>query len=239
MAMNPEVVCFGEILWDLFEARPRGSAPIARVFQREMGGAPANVATGLARLGVRAAMVGGVGRDRFGDALLAHLDGDGVDTRFVRRFASRTGLTFVTRDGRGEPEFVFYRHESADLALRAEHVTAAMGRAAWVLVGSSTLVTPGLAAATARFLDAAERGGARVLVDLNVRAHLWPDRRTMQTAIAELVARAHLVKASDADLRAVGPRAAARAGSGAMRRGRPGSSHAARALRRPLASTAR
>jgi len=202
-----DVVCFGEILWDVFEAAPRGREPIARAFRRELGGAPANVATGLARLGVKVAVVGGVGRDRFGSALIEHLRADGVDVRFVLRMPNRTGMTFVVRDARGEPEFIFYRHESADLAIRASDVTPAMGRARWVLVGTSTLMTPGLAGATSRFLEVAARGGAHVLVDLNVRAHLWPDRRSMQSAIAGLAAHASIVKASDADLRAVaGPR---------------------------------
>lgn len=198
-----DVVCFGEILWDLFESTPRGREPIARTFRRELGGAPANVATGLARLGARVAVVGGVGRDRFGDALLGHLQGDGVDTRFVRRLPNRTGLTFVVRDARGEPDFLFYRHDSANLAIRAEHVRPAMGRARWALVGTSTLMTPDLAAATVRFLEVAARGDAHLFVNLNVRAHLWRDRKTMQDAIAALAAGASLVKASEADLREV------------------------------------
>jgi fructokinase len=201
--MKLDVVCFGEILWDFFETRPRGSDAIARAFRRELGGAPANVATGLARLGVRTAVVGGVGRDRFGQALVAHLRNDGVDVRFVVRLPNRTGLTFVSRDARGEPEFIFFRHESADVSVRAEHLTPAMGRARWALVGSSTLMTRELRRATLRFLDLVDRAGAHLMVDLNVRPHLWPNPHAMRRAIEELVSRAHLVKASDADLRAV------------------------------------
>jgi fructokinase len=201
--MKIEVVCFGEILWDVFEAGPRGKEPIARLFRRELGGAPANVATGLARLGVGVAVAGGVGQDRFGDALVAHLEGDRVDTRFVVRLPNRTGITFVTRDVRGEPEFLFYRNDSADMAVRAKHVVPAMGRARWALVGTSTLVHAPLAEATHAFARAAKRGGAQLFVDLNVRAHLWPDARQMRTAIAGLLGRAALVKASDADLRAL------------------------------------
>ncbi|HEX3345772.1 MAG TPA: PfkB family carbohydrate kinase, partial [Polyangiaceae bacterium] len=145
-----DVVCFGEILWDLFETRTRGE------YRRELGGAPANVATGLARLGVRSAVVGGVGRDRFGRDLAEHLANDGVDVRFVVTLANRTGLTFVARDASGEPDFLFYRHASADLSVRASHVIPAMGRARWALVGSSTLMTRELAQGTARFLDVAE-----------------------------------------------------------------------------------
>jgi fructokinase len=192
-----DVVCFGEILWDLFEVGPRS-------FRRELGGATANVATGLARLGVRTAIVGGVGRDRLGEALVGHLARDGVDIHFVQRLPNRTGLTFVTRGARGEPAFVPYRHESADLALRVRHVTPAMAEARWALVGTSTLVTREIARATERFLDLADRAGARVFVDLNVRAHMWPDRRAMQRTVGRLAARAAVVKASAADLRAAG-----------------------------------
>jgi fructokinase len=201
-----DVVCFGEILWDIFETEPRGRAPIARTFRRELGGAPANVATGLARLGLRSAVVGGVGRDRFGDALLAHLSADGVDTRFVERLSNRTGLTFVTRDARGEPEFLFYRLKSADVSLVRQHIDPAMGRARWVLVGTSTLMTPSLRGATLEFLRVARHGGAAIAVDLNVRAHLWSSRRAMRSAIASLVRHAALVKASSADLRALAGR---------------------------------
>ncbi len=200
-----DVVCFGEILWDVFELGKRGPN-LARTFRRELGGAPANVATGLARLGLRAAVVGGVGRDRFGQALRAHLASDGVHVGFVLELPNRTGLTFVVRDARGQPEFLFYRNGSANLALRAENVKPAMGRARWVLVGTSTLMTPELAGATQRFLDVGVRAGARVFVDLNVRAHLWSRRSVMERAIRGLVARANLVKASDEDLRAAGAR---------------------------------
>jgi len=194
--MKLEVVCFGEILWDIHQTGPHD-------FHRVLGGAPANVATGLARLGVRAAVVGGVGTDAFGAALAAHLDADGVDTRFVKHFANRTGLTFVTRDARGEPRFLFYRHETADMAMTPLDVTPPMARADWVLVGTSTLVVKPLARATVRLLELAQKSGAGVYVDLNVRAHLWPDARAMRRAIGALAGAADLIKASDADLAAV------------------------------------
>jgi fructokinase len=65
-------------------------------------------------------------------------------------------------------------------------------------------MTPQLRRATGKFVESVERAGTRLLVDLNVRPHLWPNRRAMHGAIERLVARADLVKASDADLHAVG-----------------------------------
>jgi fructokinase len=199
-----DVITFGEVLWDVFERAPKAPGdPIAREFRRELGGAPANVATGLARLGVRAAVVGGVGVDKFGDALEQHLRADGVETRFLVRLPNRTGLTFVTRDAMGEPSFLFYRHDSADVSVRSEHVTPEMARARWVLVGTSTMMTPLLADATERFLSLAQEQGARVVVDLNVREHLWPSKAHMRDAVARLVKRASIVKGSFADLVAI------------------------------------
>ncbi len=205
-----DVVCFGEILWDFFASSPRDREPIGRDFRRALGGASANVATTLARLGVRSALVGAVGRDRLGDALLAHLRRDGVDTRFVVRLPARTGLTLVVRDKHGGASFSPYRAGSAEGALREEHIDARMGRARWLLVGTGTLVTADLARATERLLEVAARCGARIAVDLNVRPHLWSDPRRMQSAARDLVSRAALVKASDADLRALGDGSAVR-----------------------------
>lgn len=209
-AARLDVVCFGEILWDLYEkaevvSRKRVAKvePIAREFRRELGGAPANVATVLARLGVNVGMAGGIGVDRFGEALAQHLESDGVETRHLVRMSQRTGLTFVARDAYGEPSYLFYRHESADMGIRAEHVTPEMGQAKWVLLGTSTLVTPSLAAATERLLAVAAEGGAHIVVDLNVREHLWASKAQMRDAVAKLVASASIVKGSFADLIAI------------------------------------
>jgi len=207
-----DVVTFGEILWDLFGDDPRtrrgASRPaMPRRYRRELGGAPSNVAVGLARLGVRSAVAGGVGADPFGDALVAELAAEGVDTRFVMRFPNRTGLTFVTRDAKGEPSFLFYRHGSADMAVTAADIDAAVGRASFVLLGTSTLVSEELAGATTRVLEVARAAGAAIVVDLNVRAHLWPSPSVMRRAVARLAAEADVVKASAGDLAALGARA--------------------------------
>jgi fructokinase len=206
MGESLDVVCFGEILWDIFETEPRGDEPIARAFRSELGGAPANVATALARLGVKSAVAGGVGKDRLGLGLKRLLRSEGVSTELIVELPNRTGITFVVRDGEGEPEFVFYRHASADLAVTAKHVTPAMGKTKWGLVGTSTLLTPSLAEATQRFLDLVRKNKGLVFVDLNVRAHLWPDQEKMRIEIANLLEGANVVKASEADLAAVAGR---------------------------------
>lgn len=203
--MKYEVVCFGEVLWDIFEAEKRRKGePIARLFRRELGGAPANVAVGLARLGRRSAVLGGIGQDLFGEALALELEREGVSPELLVRLPNRTGLTFVRRDERGEPSFLFYRHETADMSVRASHLRPEMLSTEWALLGTSTLAHPELARATTRFVQLARKRGVSLLVDLNVRAHLWKSRTAMRAAIAELVGHACLIKGSGPDLAALG-----------------------------------
>lgn len=196
-----DVVCFGELLWDFYEADPKTSAgePIARQFRRELGGTSANVAVTLARLGVSAGVAGAVGKDKLGDALEQALTAEGVATDHVVRLAAPTGITFVMQGAGGESSFLPYRQGSADRTLDAAHVTTAMGKARYALVSSTSMLSS-TRAATEKFLSAVEKAKGTIVVDLNVRAHLWPDADEMRSAVKDLVARAALVKASERDL---------------------------------------
>lgn len=197
-----DVVCFGELLWDFFEADKADKDSISRAFTREIGGASANVALTLARLGLASGAAGGVGKDRMGDALKKSLESEGVDVSHVVSLEAPTGITFVTRDAGGEPSFTPYRNGTADLTLDAARVTPAAGKARWVVV-SSTSMLPSVRAATEKFLAAAAKAKAVVVVDLNVRPHLWSDTDAMRKATGDLVAHAAVVKGSDKDMGAL------------------------------------
>jgi fructokinase len=194
--MSVEVACFGEVLWDIFQDGDD--------FHRAIGGAIANAAVDLARVGVRTRLVGGIGADRFGSELKARVAEEGVDTSGLVALPQRTGLTFITRDARGEPTFFFYRVNSADMSIESKHLTPKMARAKWILVGSSTLPVPALRDATFHFIRMAKRAGAGILVDVNVRAHLWKSRAEMVRESARLARAADVVKGSVPDIRALG-----------------------------------
>jgi fructokinase len=198
------VACLGELLWDFFEAEAKtDKEPIARTFRRELGGAGANVSTVLARLGVKVSVIGGIGDDKLGDTLRAQLAGDGVDVSHIARIkGARTGITFVTRDVLGEPTFVPYRVGTADLALDESHVSAAMAKVKYAVVCSTSML-PSLRPATLKFLSALEKAKGTLIVDLNLRAHLWDDVDQMKAGAAELVGHAAVVKGSEKDLGAL------------------------------------
>jgi fructokinase len=199
-----DVACFGELLWDFFEADAKtDKEPIARTFKRELGGASANVATILARLGVSVSAIGGIGDDKLGDALKAHLASDGVDVAHLARIkGARTGITFVTRDAAGEPTFVPYRQSTADLAFDASHVSAGSAKVRYAVVCSTSML-PALREGTMKFLNALEKAKGTLIVDLNLRPHLWADADAMKAGAAELAGRAAVVKGSEKDLGAL------------------------------------
>ena len=198
-----DVVCFGELLWDLYEADAKvDKEPIGRTFRREVGGGSANVAVILARLGVKVGAVGGTGDDKLGEALRMQLASEGVDISGVATLAARTGITIVTRDAAGAPTFFPYRNGTADVMLDAARVPAAAGKAKWVVITSSSML-PSAREATDKMIAHAEKGKACLFVDLNSRAHLWSDPEELREACKALVSKASIVKASERDLNAL------------------------------------
>lgn len=195
--MKSTVSAFGEILWDIYEGR--GGA-----MQRLPGGAPLNVCVTAAKLGARAKLVGAVGEDRFGDELTTVLDREKVDTSAIARRKERTGITFIKRQADGEPSFLFYRQQTADVSFAVRDLHPKAAEATFALVGTSTLMSPSLEKATYAYLKQATQYKATFVVDLNVRAHLWSSKKAMQSSIAALVKHADIIKASVDDLEHLG-----------------------------------
>ena len=115
----PVVISHGEMLIDFVSTVNGVSLIEAPSFLKAPGGAPANVAVGLARLGVSTGFLGQVGDDAFGHFLEQTLRENNVDVsalRFSRE--ARTMLAFVSLRVDGERDFMFYRHPSADMLYR-------------------------------------------------------------------------------------------------------------------------
>ncbi len=139
--MTPTIVIVGSLNMDLVARAPRHPQPgetlIGTHFQTFPGGKGANQAVAAARLGARVRMIGRVGVDAFGDALLAAVQGDGVDTTFVQRdSAAPTGVALITLDAQGQNTIVVA--PGANMAVRADDVM----RAADVFVGADVLLMP-------------------------------------------------------------------------------------------------
>lgn len=199
--MKQTVLCFGEALID-FHAQAPAEPGAPPTFVPHAGGAPANAAVAIARLGGKASFIGMLGRDLFADMLLAQLHASGVAVDHVARTdAANTALAFVSHDAHGERSFSFYRPPAADLLFReADYSPAAFADAAIFHACSNSLTEAPIAAATLAGMTQARAAGALVSFDMNLRPALWAGDEDPTPRVWEALALADVVKLSAEEL---------------------------------------
>lgn len=199
-----DVLCIGEALVD-FVSRERGETLVtATQYTAATGGAPANVAAGLAKLGRQAQLIATVGNDVFGRKILHDLEALGVQCSLRIDPEHFTTLAFVKQEAGGQHEFEFYPG-AHDYLLPAQ-VTAETVRAARVLhYGSISLRTDPARAATLAAIRMAREAGVLTSCDPNWRPHLWSDPEAGLAVMRMAVARADVLKISRGDLALLAP----------------------------------
>jgi fructokinase len=201
MQRDLDVLCLGEALVDLLP-EIRGALEDCDRFGVCPGGAPANVATGLARLGLRVGFRGVVGDDPFGRLLTRRLSAEGVACAF--RFARErpTGMWFVALDARGERTFFSpnARFSADKLVAPVDVDRALLARARWLHVGSSAHVLPEGRAALRAAVSAARELGVLVSFDPNVRRHLWDDLSELGRLCSDVLPSCALAKVADDEI---------------------------------------
>ncbi len=183
----PNVICLGELLIDFCAGEADVSLAEARTFVKAPGGAPANVAVGVVRLGLTAGFVGAVGDEPFGHFLEGVVAGEGVDTSHLAKIDGvRTTLAFVASRSDGRKDITFYRNPGADMMLAPEHIDAGYVASAEVLhFGSISRIDESPRAATDKARRLAAEGGALITYDLNWRPSLWADGDAARARIFE------------------------------------------------------
>lgn len=185
MTSNSRIVVVGEALVDLVLAH--GAAePVAHP-----GGSPANVALGLARLGVEATLVTRLGGDDHGSLVRAHLERSGVTLSAGSVVDAPTSTALATLDASGKATYEF------TIDWRLEEAEPLPG--ACVHTGSiAAVLEPG--ASTVRELVAQARAGSTISYDPNARPSLMGAASVARPRIEALVAMSDVVKISDEDL---------------------------------------
>jgi fructokinase len=186
----------GEMLIDFIPnpAGPDGTSS----YQPHPGGAVANVAVALARLGSSARFIGKLSEDSFGRLLLRVLQEDGVDTRFVPTTTQgNTTLALVTLQEDGQRAFTFYRQHTADTLLE----TSDLNELAWQDVaichtGSVLLTVDPARSATLAAMEQARQCGLPVSFDVNARPALWTSEAELRKVLAQMIPGVDLLKFS-------------------------------------------
>lgn len=202
--MNERILVAGETLLDFI---PDAPGPLASVeaFTRRPGGAPANVAVGLAKLGAPPLFWTRIGTDPFGDFLVETLERAGIPDRFVERDPdAKTALAFVSHDEDADREFAFYREGTADVRLEPGGVPDdVLASVEAVYVGGVMLTGDPARSATLDLAERAREQDCTVWFDPNARPELW-SAGGFPEAASRAFELADVVKATPADLRAAG-----------------------------------
>jgi fructokinase len=198
------ILVAGETLVDFL---PGSSGALASVesFTRRPGGAPANVAVGLARLGQAPLFWTRVGADPFGDFLAETLAAEGIPETYVERDPeAKTGLAFVSLDEAAEREFSFYHDGSAETRLKPERIPVeTLESVDWVHFDGLSLDTRPSRDAAYDLATRARAAGCTVSFDPNARPERWT-RFSFTGSVRRAFGLADVVKATPEDLAAAG-----------------------------------
>jgi fructokinase len=198
------VLVAGELLADVVST---GGADFALNLAVRPGGSPANVAVGLARLGIAVEFVGRVSGEGLGPWLRKHLVGNGVGVRHAVVAAELPTLAFVGLDPAGVPTYGFYGPTTADWYWKLSELPDCTSCLAMALhTGSLACALPPGADVLAGWADGLRASGQVLLsYDPNVRPSLIPDLEPFAGRVEGWVRRSHLVKVSEEDLDVLAP----------------------------------
>ncbi|XP_017980784.1 PREDICTED: probable fructokinase-5 isoform X2 [Theobroma cacao] len=199
-SLNPQlIVSFGEMLIDFVPDVAGASLAESSAFLKAPGGAPANVACAIKKLGGNSAFIGKFGDDEFGHMLVDVLKKHGVNTDGICFDPhARTALAFVTLKRNGEREFTFYRNPSADMLLKESDLKISMIKQAKIFhYGSISLISEPCRSAHMAAMKAAGEAGVFLSYDPNVRLPLWPSPQAARDGILSIWNYADFIKVSD------------------------------------------
>ncbi|KAK1272790.1 Fructokinase-2 [Acorus gramineus] len=196
------VVCFGELLIDFVPTVAGVSLAEAPAFKKAPGGAPANVAVGISRLGGSAAFIGKVGKDEFGYMLSDILKENNVNNSGVRFDPSaRTALAFVTLRDDGEREFMFFRNPSADMLFQESELDIDLIKKGCIFhYGSISLIDEPSRSTHLVAMAAAKQSGSLLSYDPNLRLPLWKSADAARKGIMSIWDQADIIKVSEDEI---------------------------------------
>ena len=171
-------------------------------FRKNPGGAPANVAVALSRLGVDVSFVGKVGDDVLGNFLAKKLQSEEVNIdNLILTDEAKTAITFVTLDEDGDRSFDFYIDPSADRFLRADEIDADLFEKNKIYhFGSISLIDKPARSATKKGIELAHQNKMLVSYDPNLREMLWDSLAEAKDIILSVIAEVDIVKVSEEEL---------------------------------------
>lgn len=167
------------------------------------GGAPANVAVGVARLGGTSGFIGRVGDDPFGALMQRTLLTEGVDITYLKQDEwHRTSTVLVDLNDQGERSFTFMVRPSADLFLETTDLPC-WRHGEWLHLCSIALSAEPSRTSAFTAMTAIRHAGGFVSFDPNIREDLWQDEHLLRLCLRQALQLADVVKLSEEEWRLI------------------------------------
>ena len=148
----------------------------SETFKKYVGGSPANIAVGLARLGKKTGFFANVSDDRFGDYVTEYFDKEGIDTSRIKRCTNgeKLGLTFTEILSENDSSILMYRNGVADLQLHVDHIDESyIKNAKAVLISGTALCESPSREAALKTVALAKKTNTPIIFDIDYRPYNW------------------------------------------------------------------
>lgn len=200
--MNNKLCAIGEALIDFIPNQKGQRLKDVQSFRRVAGGAPANVAGAVTKLGIPSRFLTKLGADPFGDYIEEVFESVGIDIGHIKRDAEgETALAFVSLAADGNRDFKFYRKNSADLRFAPEDIAEyVLDDCGMIHFCSVDLVESPMKEAHRKLIRMAISQGKFVSFDPNLRFSLWEDLEELKRTVNEFLEYADVIKISDEEL---------------------------------------
>lgn len=195
-----DVTALGELLIDFTDngMSEQGNT----MFEANPGGAPCNVLAMLSKLGHKTAFIGKVGRDFFGEQLKNALTEAGIDAAYLCMDEEiHTTLAIVHTYPDGDRDFSFYRNPGADMMLTEEEIPEELIEDSAIFhFGTLSMTHEGVRLATKKAIGIAEKSGALISFDPNLRPPLWKSMDQAKEQVLYGLEHCHILKISDNEI---------------------------------------
>jgi len=170
-----DVICIGRCSVDLYGQQIGSRLEDIASFAKSVGGSPANMAIGTARLGLRSGLVTRVGDEQMGRFVIEQMRREGVAVEGIKTDPDRlTALVLLAVEDEGVSPMIFYRADCADMALGEEDIDERFIASARAIVVTGTHFSrPNSDAAQRKAIRIAKSNGRKVAFDIDYRPTLW------------------------------------------------------------------
>ncbi len=175
MSKTLDLITIGRSSVDLYGAQIGGRLEDMGSFDKYIGGSPTNIACGTARLGLKSAVITGVGNEHMGRFIREQLQREGVNTDGVKTDPERlTALVLLGIRDQEQFPLIFYRENCADMGLTVDDIDPKFIQSARAVVATGThLSNPQVEAATLKALEIARANSMHTALDIDYRPNLW------------------------------------------------------------------